>query len=279
MMKTIRLLALLLLAASAPARQLPEATEAGARPGLSRPAVAGQHGLVVAGHPLASMAGARMLLNGGSAADAAVAILATLNVVEPEMSGAGGNGFMLVYDRKSEKIYSLSMTGAAPKALRPEAMTAETLSTGIDAAPVPGLFGGWIAALERFGTLRLGEVLQPAIDYAEIGFPVDPPLVRSIQSRLADFSASRPVRGSFSRAPARRAGDLLKNRDLAATFRKLVDSEAALLRQGKPRTDALRAAHGPLLPWRHRRRNRAVHQGGRRFDVRGGPGRLSAGLV
>src|SRR4030095_15274213 len=109
MVKTIRLLVLLLLAASAGARQLPEATEAGARPGLSRPAVSGQHGLVVAGHPLASMSAARILLKGGTAADAAVAILATLNVVEPEMSGAGGNGFMLVYDRKREKIYSLAM--------------------------------------------------------------------------------------------------------------------------------------------------------------------------
>jgi gamma-glutamyltranspeptidase / glutathione hydrolase len=244
MMKTIRLLVLLLLAASAGARQLPEATEAGARPGLSRPAVAGQHGLVVAGHPLASMAGARTLLKGGSAADAAVAILATLNVVEPEMSGAGGNGFMLVYDRKSGKIYSLSMTGAAPKALRPEAMTAETLSTGIDAAPVPGLFGGWIAVLERFGTLPLGDILQPAINYAENGFPVDPPLVRSIESRRADlqrFPTSARIFLPTARPPA--AGDLLKNRDLAATFRKLIDSETALLRQGRPRTDALRAAH------------------------------------
>jgi gamma-glutamyltranspeptidase / glutathione hydrolase len=242
-MKTMRLSLIILFAASAAAQQLPEATSVGTSRTISRPAVSGVHGVAVAGHPLASMAGARTLLRGGNAADAAVAILATLNVVEPEMSGAGGNGLMLVFEKKTGKIHSLAMTGAAPKGLRPETMTAAALSTGVNAAPVPGLFGGWIATLERFGSLKLADVLEPAIDYAENGFPVDPPLARSIESRRRDlerFPTSARIFLPEGRVPA--SGDLLKLRDLAATFRKLVEAEAAALRQRKSRAEALQAA-------------------------------------
>ena len=128
-----------------------------------RPVVAGVHGLVTAGHSLASMSGLRMLMKGGHAADAAVAILATLNQVEPMMSGAGGNGFMTIYDKATDQVYSLNATGAAPLALDPEDVTPEELSRGMKAGVVPGLFGGWIALLDRFGTLSLAEVLdQPS---------------------------------------------------------------------------------------------------------------------
>ena len=70
-----------------------------------RPAVPGPNGLVTAGHPLASMAGLRTLMAGGNAADAAVATLATLNVVRPQMSGMAGNGFVTLYDRVSDRVY------------------------------------------------------------------------------------------------------------------------------------------------------------------------------
>jgi gamma-glutamyltranspeptidase/glutathione hydrolase len=79
----------------------------------NRPDVPGTHGLVTAGHPLAATAGLRMLLRGGNAVDAAVATLATLNVVRPQMSGAGGNGFFTIYDSATHRVYSLNATGAA----------------------------------------------------------------------------------------------------------------------------------------------------------------------
>src|ERR1700758_2405880 len=88
-----------------------------------RPAVPGVHGLVTAGHPLAAMAGLRMLMKGGNAIDAAVAVGAALNMMEPQMNGIGGNGFMTVYEKKTGRVYSLAMAGAAPKALKPETMT------------------------------------------------------------------------------------------------------------------------------------------------------------
>src|SRR4051812_13829371 len=89
-----------------------------------RPAVPGVHGLVTAGHPLAAMAGLQVLMKGGTAMDAAVAVGATLNMMEPQMNGVGGNGFMTIYDKKSGRVYSLSMAGATPKAITGEAMTA-----------------------------------------------------------------------------------------------------------------------------------------------------------
>src|SRR6266404_4352309 len=80
-----------------------------------RPSVPGIHGLVTAGHPLAAMAGLQVLMKGGNAVDAAVAIGAALNMMEPQMNGIGGNGFMTVYDKKSGKVYSLAMAGATPE--------------------------------------------------------------------------------------------------------------------------------------------------------------------
>ena len=113
------------------------------------------------------MAGMRVLMQGGTAADAAVAVLATLSQVEPMMSGPGGNGFMTVYDAETRRVYSLNATGAAPAALDAADMAPEELHRGMGAGVVPGMFGGWIALLERFGTMTLGQVLQPAIEYAE----------------------------------------------------------------------------------------------------------------
>src|SRR5262245_461821 len=247
-MARLRALVVVLLAvvsSAAGQQQLPEASSVRTGVRSYRPAVAGVHGLVTtAGKPLATMAGVRMLLAGGNAVDAAVAVLATLNVVEPEMSGAGGNGFMLVYESKSGKIHSLSMTGAAPKGLGPEKLTARDLSTGVHAGPVPGLFGGWIAALMRFGTRSLSDCLAAALDYAENGHPIDPTVVRSIESRRADllrFPTSARIFLPGGKPP--QPGSTIVLRDLAATFRKVAEAEAKALAAGKSRSDALAAAH------------------------------------
>src|SRR4051812_24968529 len=145
-----------------------------------RPSVPGIHGLVTAGHPLAAMAGLQVLMKGGNAVDAAVAIGAALNMMEPQMNGIGGNGFMTVYEKKSGKVYTLAMAGATPKALKAEDMTRETLNWGITAGIVPGNFGGYLTALGRFGTMSLADVFASAIDYAEHGYPIDPSLATAI---------------------------------------------------------------------------------------------------
>lgn len=242
--KAIRLISIVLLLTGA----------VGLRPGAQqrdseeprttyRPAVPGMHGLVSAGHPLASMAGIRMMLKGGNAIDASVAVLATLNVVRPQMSGAGGNGFMTIYEKSTGRVYSLGATGATPKALRPEDVTAKELRKGIKAGVVPGLFGGWIAALERFGTMSLAEVLEPAIDYAENGHPIEDSFVRHISEQKELFDAFPSSRRMFlpkGRPP--KPNQLFVMGNLAATFRKLVDAEQTALEQGKSRQGALQAA-------------------------------------
>ena len=179
-----------------------------------RPAVTGTNGLITSGHPLASMAGMQILMQGGTAADAAVAVLATLNLVEPMMSGAGGNGFFTVYDAETGDVLSLNATGAAPRALDAREVTADELHRGMKAGVVPGLLGGWIALLDRFGTMSLREVLDPAIRYAERGHPVAPFVakldrdrsraVRSIRDHgcsVSSRTASRPRRGRSSAIP------------------------------------------------------------------------------
>ena len=208
-----------------------------------RPSVPGIHGLVTAGHPLAAMAGLQVLMKGGNAIDAAVAVGAALNMMEPQMNGIGGNGFMTVYDKKSGKVYSLAMAGATPKALKAADMTPETLNWGITAGIVPGNFGGYVTALERFGTMSLAEVFASAIDYADHGYPIDPSLVTAIaraKQNLEKVPTTAKVFLPNGRAPE--PGELFKNPDLAATLKKAVEAEQTALKQKKSRAQAIEAA-------------------------------------
>jgi gamma-glutamyltranspeptidase/glutathione hydrolase len=212
-------------------------------PRTLRPPVPGVHGVVTAGHPLASTAGLRMLLRGGNAADAAVATLAVLHVVRPQMSGMGGNGFFTIYDRSTDRVYSLAATGAAPLALDPERMTPEMLDKGIKAGVVPGLFGGWIALLDRFGTMSLADVLEPAIDYAENGHPIEESVVETIRRSRELFEqhpSSARVFLPGGRVPE--PGELFRMPDLANTLRKVVEAEREALGRGGTRSEALQAA-------------------------------------
>jgi gamma-glutamyltranspeptidase/glutathione hydrolase len=208
-----------------------------------RPAVPGVHGLVTAGHPLAAMAGLQVLMKGGNAIDAAAAVGATLNMMEPQMNGIGGNGFMTIYEKKTGRVYSLAMAGAAPMALKAEEMTPEKLDWGINAGIVPGNFGGYVTALQRFGTKSLAEVFASAIDYAENGYPIDQSLAAAIargKSRLEEFPTTAKLFLPGGRAPA--TGELFKNPGLAATLKKAVEAEQMALKGGKPRGEAIQAA-------------------------------------
>jgi gamma-glutamyltranspeptidase/glutathione hydrolase len=208
-----------------------------------RPPVPGVRGLVTAGHPLASMAGMRILLQGGTAADAAVAVLATLNQVEPMMSGAGGNGFMTIYDADTDRVYSLNATGAAPRALDATEITPDELNRGMKAGVVPGLFGGWVAMLERFGTMSLGQVLEPAIEYAERGHPMAGFVSRSLTRSRELFEQHPSTMAVFmpdGQTPVE--GQLFTYPDLASTFHKLVEAEDTARLDGGSREAGLRGA-------------------------------------
>ena len=229
--------------AYAVAQQQAAEAPASARPGMTRPAVAGLHGLVTSGHPIASSAGLQMLLKGGNAFDAAAAVGAMAALGEPEMNGIGGNGFMTVFHKSTGKVWSLSMAGAAPKALKPEDMTPETLNAGMKAGITPGNLGGYLVQLQRFGTMKVADVFAPAIEYAEKGYPIDAMLAGSIargRNNLAKYPTTAKI--FLPGGEPLKAGELLKNPDYAATLRKLVEAEAAALKKGATREAAIQAA-------------------------------------
>jgi len=141
-----------------------------------RSVVMGFRGAVATSQSLAALAGLRMLLQGGNAADAAVAAAATLNVVEPMSTGMGGDAFALIYWAADRRVYGLNASGRAPYAANPEALRRRGFSQmperGILPVTVPGAVAGWADLVARFGKLGLDQALQPAIEYAESGFPV-----------------------------------------------------------------------------------------------------------
>jgi len=137
-------------------------------------AIVGTKSMVVSPHYLASMAGDEILQKGGNAFDAAVAISACLAVVYPHMTGMGGDSFWLLYDAKEEKMVSFNGSGrSGSKVTRDTYKGKEAIPIrGIESAiTVPGMIDSWDQIIEKYGNLTLADVLQPAIEYAENGFP------------------------------------------------------------------------------------------------------------
>src|SRR5207302_2597102 len=114
--------------------------------------IAGRNGMVAAGHPLAAQAGVRTLVAGGNAVDAAIAVAAALNVVEPQMSGIGGDGFLMIYRAGSREVTCVNGTGPAPREARRERDLPDgILLHGSRTATVPGLVDAWCDGHTRYG--------------------------------------------------------------------------------------------------------------------------------
>ena len=134
-----------------------------------RPTVRGTRGMVTSAHPLATLAGLRMLDQGGNAFDAIAATAAALNVVEPYMSGLAGLGMAVVYTAHDAKIRSLDFHPQVPMAFDANDVTKAETVTGAKASGVPGNLAGWCFLTRELGVLSLDEVFAPAIGYAEDG--------------------------------------------------------------------------------------------------------------
>jgi len=195
-----------------------------------RPTVMGRRGVVASAHPLASMAGIEMLLAGGNAVDAAVAVASTLNVVEPFMSGAGGIGLMLI-SRGSER-HVLDFIGRAPRAADAHRCTDDELVGGPKACATPGNLGGWLAALERFGTMDRARVLAPAIGHAERGVPLTFKNVEFFEQARPTLARSREAERLYAGNGGVRPGAVVTYKDLAATFRQVVEGGAEAFYRG-----------------------------------------------
>ena len=197
-----------------------------------RPPVAGTRGIVTAAHFLASAAGVEILLDGGNAMDAAVATALALNVVEFYRSGLGGAGVMLVSSGRSHERLALDFTGFAPGASNPADATSDELELGPKASLTPGALGGWLAALERFGTMPRERVFAPAIRLAEEGFPLTRRVCEFLSIALPRLAASEEGRQIVLSGGMPHPGVLFVQKDMARTLRQIAEGGAAVLYGG-----------------------------------------------
>jgi gamma-glutamyltranspeptidase / glutathione hydrolase len=221
-----------------------------------RSVVLARGGMVAADHPLAAAAGLRVLQQGGNAVDAAVCVSATLGVVLPMMNGLGGDTFAVYYDAASGTVRTLLGSGAAPRAATPEWFASHGCAKmplrGMLSVSVPGAVDAMAAALERWGSggWTLPRLLEPAIEYAESGFPVSERVAgwfAEARDLLERYPSSARVYLPDGRPPA--VGDVFVQRDLARSLRAIADEGPRALYEGllADRIAAYMRGHGGLI--------------------------------
>lgn len=197
------------------------------RSAAQRSVAMGARGMVSSSQQLATLAGYKILLKGGNAVDAVVAMVSTLNVVEPHSVGIGGDAFALIYLAKQDNLIGMNASGRAPYRadinwFRKMGME-EMPERGILAVTVPGALHGWAQALERYGTLKPSDVFEDAIYYAENGYPVTEVIAgewKSVEELLLFSGSSSKTYLIDGKAP--RPGQIFRNKDLAGTYKKIV---------------------------------------------------------
>jgi gamma-glutamyltranspeptidase/glutathione hydrolase len=203
-----------------------------------RSTVYAPHGMIATSQPLATAAGLAVLERGGNAIDAAVTAAAVLNVVEPQMTGIGGDMFALVWSAKEYTLVGLNASGRAGSLMTRDALLArghtKMPEETVEDVTVPGALSGWEALLHRFGTISLAQALQPAIGYAEEGFPVTPIIASEWASEVQKLQRDPGARATFlvDEARAPHAGEWFRNPDLARTFRLIATQGADALYGG-----------------------------------------------
>jgi gamma-glutamyltranspeptidase / glutathione hydrolase len=219
-----------------------------------RPTIMGTHGMAATEHYLSALIGVQILQQGGNAVDAAVAAIFAEGVLNPHMHTLGGETPMLIYMAKTQEVVAINGNTAAPG----RATIAWFREHGLDlipgegllAAGVPATLGALITALERFGTMTLEQVLQPALTLAREGFPMHPGLRGpgdylpfSIWHNQAKFRQRWPTSAQLYLPQGKlpEVGDIFRNPDLARTFERLLQAERVAAAQG--RTAGLQAAH------------------------------------
>jgi len=221
---------------------------AGAR--TAKPVLHGQHWVAITGKPLAATAGATIFQQGGNAVDAACAMIAATATMWDVLSW-GGETQALIYDPRQKKVIGVNALGVAPSGATVEFYRSKGMKyppeTGPLAAVTPGTPGGIMTMLAEYGTMSLAQVLAPAIALAD-GYPIEQDTADRIEENkeeIAQWYASARVhlvhKGEAREAPV--AGEIFRQKDLAATLRKLVDAEQKALAAGKDRKAAIMAAY------------------------------------
>ncbi len=196
-------------------------------------------GIVATSQTLASQAGAQVLARGGSAMDAAIAANATLGVVEPESCGMGGDLFAIYWDAKSGKLTAINASGWAATGQTIEFLKSqgakEMPQEGIQSVTVPGCVDGWARLHKRFGRLPWKDLFQPAIYYAEHGYPVTEMIgaawtEKEVLEKLAKDENARRVLLPDGHAP--QVGEMFHNPLMAAAYKLLAAQGAAAFYRG-----------------------------------------------
>lgn len=223
------------------------------RPGTARtakPVLHARHWLAITGKPLAATAGAMMFQKGGNAVDAANAMLAATCTMWDTL-GWGGETQVLIWNPKTRQVIAVNALGVAPTGATPELYRGKNMAYppefGPLAAVTPGTPGGLMVMQAEYGKLSLADVLGPALQMAE-GYAIETQLANHLErekKRLQEWPYSRaaffPHLGEEREAP--RPGEVFRQPDLAATLRKLIETERQALAQGKDRKQAIQAAY------------------------------------
>ncbi|MDR7482117.1 MAG: gamma-glutamyltransferase [Armatimonadota bacterium] len=222
----------------------------------SRSMVIARRAMVASGHPLATAAGLEVLVGGGNAVDAAIAVAGVLGVAQPMMSGLGGDTFMVVFSRREGRVWAVNGSGPAPAGATRDFFTARGYTKmplrGMLSPSVPGAVKAMQVSLQRWGSGRftLGKLLEPAIRYAEEGVPVARKVahwIREAEPVLTQYPSSARIFLPGGRPPVE--GDVLVQRDLAATLRQIADGGAEAFYRGSiaRAIGAYSQEHGGLL--------------------------------
>ncbi|MDO8834621.1 MAG: gamma-glutamyltransferase, partial [Vicinamibacterales bacterium] len=204
-------------------------------------------GMVASAHALASQAGIEIMKAGGNAVDAAVAAAFTIGVVEPNASGLGGEGMMVIYLAASKTAVAIDYRSTAPKVTRFESGIP---ATGHAAVAVPGTVAGLTLAQQKYGKLRLSTVMAPAVHLAEQGFVVSPTLAGIVVDNFEDIAQNEPTgRILCPGGLPVEAGTMLKNPDLARSLRAVAAGGADEFYRGAlaDKIVAEMAAHGGFI--------------------------------
>jgi gamma-glutamyltranspeptidase/glutathione hydrolase len=186
-------------------------------------------GVIATSQTLASQAGAMTLARGGSCIDAAIAANAVLSVVEPMMCGLGGDLFAIYRDANSGQLTGINASGFAPAALTLEKLNFVVPPAGIHSATVPGGVDGWSKLHSRFGKLPWADLFQPAIYYADCGFPLTELIQYDWEHEQAKLSEGLFLRNGH----APHVGEIFRNPELAAAYRILAREGPRALYEGE----------------------------------------------
>ena len=205
----------------------------------TRPVIMGTRGVVTSGHYLATAAGFRIMEQGGNAIDAAAAMCFCLNLLEPQSNGIGGEVPTLIYSAREKKTFAISGMGTAPKAFTIEWCR----ENGIDLIPgdgylpacVPAVVDTWATAVARFGTMSFSQILQPAIDLAENGYPMYQRLHDRLTADWQKYTQLYPTTGEVYYPEGRvpEVGEIFRNPGFAGVLKLMCKAELECGAEGR----------------------------------------------